>query len=99
MNQELPVRKLLAPLCSNFYYWILLSAAINEDYEHFARAVTFTGSRTLPVEVTIINDDSVERLQEETFNLTVSRFPAEYGAIRISDESSITVVIRDDDSI
>ena len=62
--------------------------------------MTFTnGRRTLPVEVTIINDDTVERLTEETFNVTVSRFPGEFGGIIISDESAITVVIRDDDSM
>ena len=31
--------------------------------------------------------------------MTLSRFPEEYGAIKISNESSITVVIRDDDSM
>ena len=61
--------------------------------------MTFTGSRTLAIEVTIINDDSVEWLREETFNVTVSRFPGEFGGIRISDESSIRITIRDDDSM
>ena len=58
--------------------------------------MTFTGSYTLPVEVTIINDDIVE-WREETFNVTVSKFPGEFGGIRISDESSIRIMIRDDD--
>ena len=83
-----------------FLYQLLLPSAINEDYEPFVGSKTFTrGRRTLPVEVTIINDDTVERLTDETFNVTVSRFPEEYGAIKISNESSITVKIRDDDSM
>ena len=83
-----------------FLYQFFLPAAINEDYEHFAGSMTFTrGRRILPVEVTIINDDTVERLAEETFNVTVSRFPREFGGIKLSDESLIRIVIRDDDSM
>ena len=100
MNLERLVRKLLAPLLLFFINRFILPAGINKDYEHFAGSMTFTGGRrTLPVEVTIINDDTVEQLTEETFNVTVSRFPGEYGAIKILNESSITVVIRDDDSM
>ena len=98
MNQELLVRKLLAQLFLFFNTGSFLPAAINEDYEHISESKTFThGRRTLPVEVAILNDDTVDWLREESFNVTVSRFPGEYGAIKIADESSITVVIRDDD--
>ena len=74
------------------------STAINKDYKHISRNVQFGTDLSELVKIRIIDDDTVDRHREETFNVTLQNTPGVTQRIK-PVRTPVTVVIRDNDGM
>ena len=74
------------------------STAINKDYEHVSRNIQFSADLSQLVKIRIIDDDTVDRYREETFNVIFQNTPGVTQQIK-PVRTPVTVVIRDNDGM
>ena len=72
--------------------------AINIDYDHISRNIQFTTDLSELVKIRIIDDDTVDRYREETFQVILQNTPGVTQRIK-PVRTPVTVVIRDDDGM
>ena len=74
------------------------STAINKDYEHISRNIQFSRDLVESVRIRIIDDDTVDRNREETFQVILQNTPGLTQQI-MPVRTPVTVVIRDNDGM
>ena len=74
------------------------STAINIDYDHISRNIQFSTDLSVLVKIRIIDDDTVDRYREETFQVILQNTPGVTQRIK-PVRTPVTVVIRDNDGM
>ncbi|CAI8008331.1 hypothetical protein GBAR_LOCUS5720 [Geodia barretti] len=72
------------------------TATINIDYDHISRNIQFSTDLSVLVKIRIIDDDTVDRYREETFQVILQNTPGVTQRIK-PVRTPVTVVIRDND--
>ena len=74
------------------------STATNKDYAHVSRYILFSRDLSELVKIRIIDDDTVDRYREESFNVILQNTPGVTQRIK-PVRTPATVVIRDNDGM